>query len=96
MYKFCLIAIAVLLSITLVSSFQQPSTSSTILKRHGSHTIIRQSCHYKSPVTLYQSTQEDTISQQEEDDEEEYELVEFFVSPKQIEDYRLDSVRHHT
>ena len=84
MCKFCLIAIAVLLMpITLVSSFQ-PSTLSP--HKHRDHTIRQQQCHYKSPITLYQSTQEDTIEQQEEDEEEEYELVEFFVSPNQIED----------
>lgn len=76
--------------ITLVSSFQ-PSTISTILKRHGGHTIVRQSCHYKSPITLYQSTQEDTIQQQEEDEDEEYELVEFFVSPNQIDILRKEA-----
>jgi len=89
--KFCLIAIAVLLMSTLVSSFQ-PSTPTKILKRHGSHTIIRQSCYYKSPINLYQSTQEDTIQQQEEeDDEEDYELVEFFVSPNQIDILRKEA-----
>ena len=82
MYKFCPIAIAVLLMpIKLISSFQ-PSTSST--HKHQDHIIIRQQCHYKSPVTLYQSTQE-------EDEEEEYELVEFFVSPNQIEILRKEA-----
>ena len=90
MYKFCLIAIAVLLSTTSVSSFQQqPSTSSTL--KHHNHIIIKQSCHYKSPITLYQSTQEDTIQQQEEDEDEEYELVEFFLSPNQIDILRKEA-----
>ena len=84
MYKFCLIAIAVLMSTTLVSSFQ-PSTLSTILVQR------QQQCHYNSPITLKQSIQEDTIRQQEEDDEEEYELVEFFVSPNQIDILRKEA-----
>jgi len=91
MYKFCLIAIAVLLSTTSVSSFQQPSTSSTILKHHHHHTMRQQQCDYKSCVTLKQSTQEDTIQQQEEDEEEDYELVEFFVSPNQIDILRKEA-----
>ena len=90
MYKFCLIAIALsLMPITLISSFQQPSTLSTL--KHHDHIIIKQQCHYKSPAILNQSTQEDAIQQQEEDEEEEYELVEFFVSPNQIEILRKEA-----